>query len=424
MDAMEAGSIAVLPSARVRYRNRDAEYPFRQDSDFYYLTGFEEPDCVLVLAPGRSEGETILFCREREARAERYTGERLGPERAAAALGLDEAFPVADLDDILPGLLEGRTRVWMTLGEFPDFDRRLLGWVSDLRAREASGVSPPGEFVGLKSVLHEQRLCKSAAERRLMTRAADITARAHLRAMRRCAPGLTEGQLEAEFAHEFLASGARSPAYAPIVAGGANACVLHYTRNDAVLRDGDLVLIDAGCEYAHYAADVTRTFPVNGSFTTPQRELYELVLAAQTAAVDAAVAGAEFVAPHQAATRVLVAGLIDLGLIEGGLDDALESEDYRRFTMHNSSHWLGIDVHDVGGYQIDGAWRVLEPGMAITVEPGLYFPDDDSEAEVPEHWRGVGVRIEDDVLIEERGSRVLTAAVPKTVDDIEALMHD
>ena len=422
MGAMEAGSVALLPSARVRYRNRDAEYPFRQDSDFYYLTGFEEPDCVLALVPGRRQGETILFCRERDPGAERYTGERLGPERASQVLGLDDAFPYADLDDILPGIVEGRGRVYVTLGELPDFDGRLIGWVRDLRAKEASGASPPGEFVSLKSLLHEQRLYKSPAERRLMAAAAEITVRAHVRAMRRCAPGITEGQLEAELIHEFLASGARSPAYPSIVAGGASACVMHYTRNDGRLRDGDLVLIDAGCEYGHYAADVTRTFPVNGAFTAPQRELYELVLAAQSAAVDAAVAGAAFTAPHDAATRALVAGLIDLGVLRGGLEEALESEEYRRFTVHNCSHWLGIDVHDVGDYRVDGAWRVLAPGMAITVEPGLYFPDDGSVPNVPAHWRGVGIRIEDDVLIEERGSRVLTADLVKTVDEIEALM--
>ena len=424
MDAMEAGSVALLPSARVQYRNRDAEYPFRQDSDFYYLTGFEEPDSVLVLAPGRPQGETILFCRDRDAQAERYTGERLGPERAAQVLGLDDAFPYADLDDILPGIVEGRERVHVTLGDFPDFDRRLIGWVTELRAKEASGASPPGEFVSLKSLLHEQRLCKSQAERRLMARAAEITSRAHVRAMRRCAPGVTEGQLEAELVHEFLASGARSPAYPSIVAGGRNACVMHYMRNDAELRDGDLVLIDAGCEFEHYAADLTRTFPVNGTFTAPQRELYELVLSAQRAALDAAVAGADFLAPHQAATRVLAAGLIDLGVLHTGLEEAIESEAYRPYTVHNSSHWLGIDVHDVGDYRVEGAWRTLEPGMAITVEPGLYFPDDGSTADVPAHWRGVGIRIEDDVLIEEHGSRVLTAEVPKTVDEIEALMSD
>ncbi|MDE0349137.1 MAG: aminopeptidase P N-terminal domain-containing protein [Gammaproteobacteria bacterium] len=423
MGAMEAGSVALLPSARVRYRNRDAEYPFRQDSDFYYLTGFEEPDCILVLAPGRPQGETVLFCRDRDARAERYTGERLGPERAAQVLGLDDAFPYADLDDILPGIVEGRERVHVTLGDHPDFDRRLIGWVTDLRAKEASGASPPGEFVSLKSLLHEQRLYKSPAERGLMERAAEITARAHFRAMRRCAPGVTEGQLEAELAHEFLASGARAPAYPPIVAGGRNACVMHYMRNDGVLHDGDLVLIDAGCEFEHYAADVTRTFPVNGTFTPPQRDLYELVLAAQMAALDAAVAGADFLAPHREATRVLTGGLIDLGLLGTSFEEAIETEAYRQYTVHNSSHWLGIDVHDVGDYRVGGAWRTLEPGMAITVEPGLYFPDDGSVANVPAHWRGVGIRIEDDVLIEERGSRVLTAPVPRLVDDIEAVMR-
>ena len=421
MESMEDGSVALLPSARVQFRNRDAEYPFRQDSDFYYLTGFEEPDCVLALAPGREQGQTILFCRDRDAPAERYAGTRLGPERAAPALGLDDAFPSADLDDILPGIVEGRGRVYLTLGEHPDFDRRLIGWVTDIRAREAGGARPPGEFVSLKTLLHEQRLYKSASERRLMARAAKITARAHVRAMRRCAPGVTEMQLEAEILHEFMTNGARSPAYQSIVAGGRNACVMHYVRNDRVLRDGDLVLIDAGCEYAHYAADVTRTFPVNGVFSGPQREIYELVLAAQAAAIDAAVAGVEFNAPHDAAMRVLTAGLLDLKLLSGSLEEAIETEACRRFTVHKCSHWLGIDVHDVGDYRVEGTWRMLEPGMALTVEPGLYFPEDAQD--VPARWRGLGVRIEDDVVIERHGARILTDAVPKTVEEIEALMH-
>ena len=423
MESMEPGAIAVLPSARIHLRNRDTEYPFRQDSDFHYLTGFDEPEGVLVLAPGREHGEVILFCRERDVAAEQWTGERLGPERAQQVLGVDDAFPYSDLGDILPGMLEGQERIYITLGEYPEFDRQLIEWVTSIRAREASGAVPPGEFLALKHLLHEQRLFKSAAEQRLMSEAAAITSRAHIRAMGNCGPRLTETQLEAELIYEFMLGGARSPAYSCIVAGGDNACVMHYVKNDAVLRDGDLVLIDAGCEYQHYAADLTRTFPVNGVYSPRQRDLYEVVLNAQSAAIDTARPGAEFNAPHDAATRVLTEGLIDLGILDGELDEAIEAQTFKRFTVHKCSHWLGIDVHDVGDYRIDGQWRVLEPGMVMTVEPGLYIPDNESFADVPKKWRGMGIRIEDDVLIQKSGNVVLTAAVPKAVDEIEALMN-
>ncbi len=412
MGHMTPGSVAVVPAATVRLRNRDTEYPFRQDSDFLYLTGFVEPDAVLVLAPGRDHGEVILFCRDREPRAELYDGERLGPERAVAALGVDDAFPVADLDEILPGMLEGRERIYMTLGEYPDFDNKVLHWVNSIRAREAGGAVPPGEFVALKHLLHEQRLYKSAAEIRIMREAARITCLAHERAMAACRPGMTELALEAELVHEFMRHGARSPAYPSIVGGGANACVLHYTDNRAVLRKQDLVLIDAGCEFEHYAADVTRTFPVSGEFSRAQQAIYEIVLAANEAAIAASRPGTSFMAPHDAAVRVMVDGLVSLKLLRGDVDGLIEAGEHRRFCPHNTSHWLGSDVHDVGDYRVGGASRQLEPGMVLTIEPGIYLPAAEG---VPARFRGIGVRIEDDVLITRGGNEVLTEAAPKTV---------
>ena len=419
MSHMTPGSVAVVPAATVRLRNRDTEYPFRQDSDFLYLTGFVEPDAVLVLAPGRDHGEVILFCREREPRAELYDGERLGPERAVDALGVDDAFPVADLDEILPGMLEGRERIYMTLGEYPDFDNKVLHWVNSIRAREAGGAVPPGEFVALKHLLHEQRLYKSAAEIRIMREAARITCLAHERAMAACRPGMTELALEAELLHEFMRHGARSPAYPSIVGGGANACVLHYTDNRAVLRRQDLVLIDAGCEFEHYAADVTRTFPVGGVFSRAQQAVYEIVLAANEAAIAACRPGNPFIAPHDAAVRVMVEGLVSLKLLQGDVDGIIQSDGYRRFCPHNTSHWLGSDVHDVGDYRVGGASRQLEPGMVLTIEPGIYLPAAEG---VPARYRNIGVRIEDDVLITRDGGEVLTEAAPKRVDAVVKAM--
>jgi Xaa-Pro aminopeptidase len=420
MSMMSPGSVAIVPGAAVRLRNRDTEYLFRQDSDFYYLTGFPEPDALLVLAPGRAHGESILFCREREPRAELYDGERVGPERAVARLKVDDAFPINDLDDILPGLLEGCERIYMTLGEHQEYDTRVLHWVNAIRAREAGGARSPGEFVALKHLLHEMRLFKSAAELRLMREAARITAAAHRRAMRACRPGMTELALEAELQHEFLSSGARAPAYPSIVGGGANGCVLHYVANDAVLRDGDLVLIDAGCEYQHYAADVTRTFPVNGRFGAEQQALYEVVLEANARAIDRCRPGAHFMEPHETALRVMIEGLLQLGLLQGSVEGVLADGSFRRFCPHNSSHWLGSDVHDVGDYRVGGAWRELEPGMVLTIEPGIYVQPRDGD--VPARWRGIGIRIEDDVAILRGGHEVLTTDAPKSVADVMRAM--
>jgi Xaa-Pro aminopeptidase len=421
MRMMEPGSIAVLPGAEESMRNRDTAHLFRQDSDFYYLTGFEEPGALLVLAPGREHGEVILFCQERDPVFERWNGERVGPDRAQQVLAVDDAFPMGDVEDILPGLLEGRERIYVTLGEHPAFDTDLLGWVKGIRAREASGARPPGEFVALRHLLHDLRLLKSAAELKLMRKAADITVGAHLRAMRETRPGLTEAHIEAEIIHEFMRNGARFPAYPCIVGAGANACIMHYVRNDAPLKEGDLVLIDAGCEYQYYAADVTRTFPVNGRFTGEQRAIYEIVLAAQAAAIAVAQPGAHFNVPHETAIDIMVDGLLNEGLLKGDKAEIVEAETYKKFCVHKTSHWLGIDVHDVGDYRVDDTWRALEPGMVLTVEPGIYIAAD--EPDTPRRFRGIGVRIEDDVLITRTGNEVLTAAAPKEIDALEAAMH-
>ncbi len=414
--------MAIVPGAVLRRRNRDVDYLFRQDSDFYYLTGFTEENALLVLVPGREHGETILFCQERDAKAESYDGERLGPDRATQVLNVDDAFPVSDMSDILPGLLEGRERVYLNLGEYPEVDRKLMGLVNDIRARESGGAIAPGEFVSLKHLLHEQRLYKSAKEIGLMREAAAITSAAHIRAMQACEPGLNELDLEAELTYHFMRNGARSPAYPSIVASGRNACVMHYIDNRDSLKKGDLVLIDAGCEYQHYAADLTRTFPVDGKFSGAQKAVYEVVLAAQKAAFDRCVKGEHFNAPHDAALRVMIEGLIDLKLLDGSVDDVLEQESYRRFCPHKSSHWLGLDVHDVGDYRLGDAWRELEPGMVLTVEPGIYIRDDEENAALAPRWRGMGIRIEDDVLITRSEPEVLTHAAPKTIDDVETVM--
>lgn len=423
MNAMEPGSIALIPGASMQRRNRDIDYAFRQDSDLLYLCGFEEPDALLVLVPGRSQGEVILFCRERDPRAEQWDGGICGPERAVGGFAVDDAFPITDVEDILPGLLEGRQRIYQTMGEYPAFDQKLLSYVATIRGLEAGGAIPPGEFVSLKHLLHEQRLIKSDAEIQLMQKAADISAGAHIRAMQCCTAQLTEGQLEAELLYEFMRNGARHSAYPSIIGSGNNGCVLHYTNNDAPLQDGNLVLIDAGCEYQHYAADITRTFPVSGLFSPPQRALYNIVLAANEAAIAQCRPGTPFNAPHEAAVAVMVEGLIRLGLLQGTVADNVEAETYLQYCPHKSCHWLGLDVHDVGDYRLAGQWRPLQPGMVLTVEPGIYVAQDSPKSEVIEPYLGNGIRIEDDVLITDNGCQVLSRGVPKAASEIETLMR-
>ena len=420
MDLMSPNSIAIIPSAPVTVRNRDVEHPFRKDSDFYYLSGFAEEHSVVVLIPGRDHGEYVLFCQEKIKEQEIWTGRRVGPEAAPEVLGCDDAFPISDIDDILPGLIEGKDRIYASLGVSPEFDRQLMQWVNHIKTQVRNGATPPHEFSALDHLLHELRLIKSPAEIEVMQAAADISAEAHTRAMQVVRPGMKEYQLEAELMHIFMAAGSRWPAYPSIVGAGDNACILHYTRNDDTISDGDLILIDAGCELDYYASDITRTFPANGVFSDAQRKMYQLVLDAQYAAIEAVKPGNHWNQPHEAAVRVLTEGLVKYGLLQGDVDELIEALAYRQFYMHKTGHWLGMDVHDVGEYRIDGQWRVLEPGMVMTVEPGLYIaPDDES---VEPQWRGIGIRIEDDVVVTEGGCHVLTSAVVKDVADIEALM--
>lgn len=421
MAQMVPNSIAILPAAAVAIRNRDVEHVYRQDSDFQYLSGFPEPEAVIALIPGREHGEYVLFCRERNPERELWDGLRAGQEGAVSDYGADDAFPIADIDEILPGLIEGRERVYSAMGSNPEFDRRLMDWINVIRSKARLGAQPPNEFVALDHLLHDMRLYKSAAEVKVMRAAADISARAHVRAMQACRAGLYEYSLEAELDYEFRKGGAKMPAYGSIVAAGRNGCILHYQQNDAPLREGDLVLIDAGCEIDCYASDITRTFPVSGRFSPEQKAIYELVLKAQAAAFAEIAPGKHWNHAHEATVRVITTGLVELGLLEGDVQALIDSESYRAFYMHRAGHWLGMDVHDVGEYKVGGEWRVLEPGMALTVEPGIYIGADNQA--VAKKWRGIGVRIEDDVVVTRQGCEILTSGVPRTVAEIEALMQ-
>lgn len=420
MAEMVPNSIAILPAAAVTIRNRDVEHIYRQDSDFQYLSGFGEPEAVIALIPGREHGEYVLFCRERDPLRELWDGLRAGQEGAIREYGADDAFPINDIDDILPGLIEGRDRVYTAMGSHPEFDRHLMEWVNQIRSKANLGAQPPKEFVALDHLLHDMRLYKSAAEIKVMREAAAISARAHVRAMQAARPGLHEYSLEAELDYEFRRGGARMSAYGSIVAAGRNTCILHYQDNNALLRDGDLVLIDAGCEIDCYASDITRTFPVSGTFSPEQRAIYEIVLQAQQAAFAEIAPGKHWNRAHEATVRVITEGLVRLGLLVGDVDELIAAEAHRGFYMHRAGHWLGLDVHDVGEYKVGGEWRVLEPGMALTVEPGIYIsPHND---QVPKKWRGIGVRIEDDVVVTRTGCEILTSGVPKAIDEVEALM--
>ena len=421
MAQMVPNSIAILPAAAVAIRNRDVEHVYRQDSDFQYLSGFPEPEAVIALIPGREHGEYVLFCRERNPERELWDGLRAGQEGAVSDYGADDAVPIADIDEILPGLIEGRERVYSAMGSNPEFDRRLMDWINVIRSKARLGAQPPNEFVALDHLLHDMRLYKSAAEVKVMRAAADISARAHVRAMQACRAGLYEYSLEAELDYEFRKGGAKMPAYGSIVAAGRNGCILHYQQNDAPLREGDLVLIDAGCEIDCYASDITRTFPVSGRFSPEQKAIYELVLKAQAAAFAEIAPGKHWNHAHEATVRVITTGLVELGLLEGDVQALIDSEAYRAFYMHRAGHWLGMDVHDVGEYKVGGEWRVLEPGMALTVEPGIYIGADNQA--VAKKWRGIGVRIEDDVVVTRQGCEILTSGVPRTVAEIEALMQ-
>jgi Xaa-Pro aminopeptidase len=419
MRMVGAGGIAILPAAPVRMRSRDVEHRFRQDSDFYYLTGFGEPEAVAVLVPGRPQGEYLLFCREQDPAKELWDGARAGQDGAVREYGADDAFPIEDADDILPGVIEGCDRVYYTMGMYSDFDTRIADWVNSLRSGTSRGMHTPHEFVALDHLLHDMRLYKSRSEISAMRQAAKIAVRAHKRAMQMTRPGLYEYEVEAEFRHEFRRNGAWT-SYNPIVAGGANACTLHYVDNSAVLQDGELLLIDAGCELDYYASDVTRTFPVNGRFSPEQRAVYEIVLQAQLAAIEKTVAGNHWNDPHDAAVRVITSGLKKLGLLKGTPAKLIKDGAYRQFYMHRTGHWIGMDVHDVGDYKVADEWRVLETGMVTTVEPGIYIPN---KRNIPKKFRNIGIRIEDDVAITSKGPDVLSKGLVKDPDGIEALMQ-
>lgn len=419
MDMMGHESVAIIPTAPVFVRNRDVEFPFRPDSDFYYLTGYPEPEAVAVLVPDRHHGEYVLFCRERDEKMEIWNGRRAGLEGACEIYSANDAFPIDDMDEILPGLLEDRARIYYTMGNNAVFDQRVLGWVNQVRKRVRTGVNAPDEFVSLNHLLHEMRLFKSRQEISIMRKAAKIAASAHKRAMRTCRPGMMEYQIEAELQHEFMRLGSRSPAYPSIVGGGENSCILHYTENSGELHDGDVLLIDAGAEYENYASDISRTFPVNGRFSREQRQVYELVLEANLAAIAKVRPGNHWNEPHDTAVHILTEGLLALGILKGKLNTLIKNEAYKKYFMHRTGHWIGMDVHDVGDYKLDGEWRAFAPGMVTTIEPGLYFQPHQGLAA---KWWNIGVRIEDDVLVTGGGNEVFTRDVPKTVDEIEELM--
>ena len=413
------GGVAVIPTAPVQSRNGDVEFQYRPDSDFYYLTGFNEPGAVAVLCPGRAAGEYILFCREKDPDKELWYGRRSGLKGAVEEYGADDAFPIEDLDDILPRLLEDQAKIFASLGRYNDFDAKVMQWMNEVKLRSRRGVNAPHEMVDLSYLLHEQRLIKTKDELMIMRRAGKISAQGHARAMQSCQPGMTEQQVQAEMEYIFRKGGSTYNAYPSIVAGGENSCILHYIDNNTVLHDGDLLLIDAGAELDCYASDISRTFPVNGKFSGEQKALYEIVLAAQKSAFDACSPGAHWNEFHDNAVAVITEGLVDVGLLQGELTELIETNAYRDFYMHRTGHWLGMDVHDVGDYQIEQQWRVLEPGMVFTVEPGIYVGKNPN---VDSRWHDIGIRIEDDVVIKKSGHEVLTNSVPTAIDDIEHLM--
>jgi len=419
MRMADENAIVVLPSAPVRVRSHDTHYPYRQDSDFWYLGGFAEPESVLVLVPGRKHGESLLFCRERDPDREAWDGPRAGPEGAVESHGFDDAYPISDLDEILPGLLEGRSRVYYHFGRDTDFDLKLIGWVNRVRSQVRHGAQPPHEFLELGHLLHELRLFKSPGELKLMRQSARIACEAQLAAMRATRVGGREYEVEAALQYTYRRHNAVA-AYEPIVGAGANGCVLHYRDNSAQTADGDLLLCDAGAEFANYASDITRTWPVNGRYSTEQRALYGVVLAAQQAAMAQARPGRPWIAGHEAAVATLTEGLLSLGLLKGTLKAALASESYKKFYRHKTGHWIGLDVHDVGEYKVAGEFRELEPGMVFTIEPGLYIAP--GTKGVPSKWQGIGIRIEDDVLVTRDGHEVLTDAAPKSIDAVESVL--
>ena len=411
--------IAVIPTAAERIRNKDAHFPYRFDSYFHYLTGFNEPEAVLVVIGGKPS-RSILFCRAKHEEREIWDGFRYGPEEAKTQFNFDDTFAIDEIDKILPQLIENKDAIFTPIGIESNWDNKMMGWLNKTRSRAREGITAPASLIDVREILDEMRLIKDSDELDVMRRAAKISAEAHVNAMLATKPEKYEYEIEAELLYHFKKKGSQFPAYTSIVAGGKNACVLHYIENNAVLNDGDLLLIDAGCELDGYASDITRTFPVSGKFSGPQRIIYELVLDAQQAAMEATSRGNSWQAPHDAATKVLAQGFIDLKLCHGSLDKVLENREYSRYYMHRTGHWLGRDVHDVGNYKDDGQWRSLEPGMVLTIEPGCYIR---SAPDIPEQFWNIGIRIEDDAIInQDSGCEIITSGVPKTINDIESLM--
>ena len=420
MQSIGKGNIGLIGSASVHIRNRDVDFPFRQDSDFYYLTGFNEPDALAVFIPDREQGEYILFCREFDEKKALWEGAHAGLEGATKHFAADDSFPIDDVDEILSGMLENKTKVFYPMGRDSDLDSSLQEWIRHIRSQSRSGVMAPAELASIEPILHEMRLFKSPTELALMRRAAEVSAQAHVKVMQSCQAGCFEYQIEADIVHHFMNEGLRAVAYPSIVAAGKNACTLHYTSNHDTLKNGDLLLIDAGAECDHYAADITRTFPISGKFSDEQAALYQLVLDAQLAAIEQIKPYAPWNAAHDASVDVITRGLVRLGLLKGNVKRLIKSEKYKQFYMHRIGHWLGMDVHDVGDYKVNQEWRLLQPGMVLTIEPGLYIPENCKA--VDKKWRGIGIRIEDDVLVTKEGHEILTSGVPKTIADIEALM--
>lgn len=420
MSSMGEG-VAIIPTSPELVRNRDSHYPFRFDSYFYYLTAFKEPESVLLIIAG-ADPKTVLFCRDKDMEREIWDGFRYGPAAAVTEFGIDEAYSFNQLDEIAPKLIANQAKLFYSLGADSSWDNKVTGWLNQLRSQARTGMRAPDQIVDVRKYLDEMRLYKSAFEIQTMRQSANIAAVAHQRAMQFTKPDMMEYEVEAEFLHEFYRRGAQAPAYTSIVAGGANACTLHYNANNTKLRDGDLLLIDAGCELDGYASDITRTFPINGKFSAAQKDLYELVLASQAAAIAKVLPGNHWNSPHEAALDVLIRGFIDFGLCKGSVEEVLETGSYRQFYMHRTGHWLGLDVHDAGEYKDkQGGWKILAPGMALTVEPGCYVRPAEN---VPEHFWNIGIRIEDDVVVTDHGCEVITHAAPKTVDEIEALMRN
>lgn len=420
LQAVGEGNVAIIAGAKEQFRNADCDYPFRQNSDFYYLTGFNEPEAVAVFIPGRAQGQYILFNRERDPQKEIWHGFRAGQTGACEIYGADQSFPIHQLDTEFLKMLEHCQRLYYAMGRDMAFNRRVLSWVNAVREKVRGDIENPISLHNIESLIHPMRMIKSPAEIALMRKAAEISAQAHCAAMRACRPGLYEYELEAEIQYAFTRNGSRSPAYNHIVGTGANACTLHYSANNTQIQDGDWVLIDAGAEFHYYAADVTRSFPANGHFTVEQRAIYEVVLAAQLAVIALIKPGVAWGALQQESDRLITEGLISLGLLSGDVAELVAQGAQRQFYMHTIGHWLGLDVHDVGTYRRGDAWQTLEPGMVLTVEPGIYIPAGNEKVE--KKWWNIGVRIEDDIWVTEQGCEVLSAGVPKTVVEIEALM--